>query len=379
MKRTTSAILLFLCTTVASPSISAQDQPLAITQVNTSGSPPPLAEPYLCVRGLDGKPFDLTKAQTCIKTILASKYFLDGHIETQPQGSQVLLNFFLTAPTLTLTTITFGIPKEWENELATLATKNPEFLAKGDSYEPARASSTLGTLELLLESKGKRGAVTQNLHLDYETGTAQLAFQVFPGPDGPPRQLPPPYGENCAPHLRSFSETDVDDFVPIAFVHKLAKTRWSFCTSDAAIREDEDRLKRSQIFQALKLSANASDQYRDVTLEARGRPLKVSEIILRPHGLLSTQDLVSVSSLPLQAHQIYRQSDSMRARNELMHIFSAPGRHVLTFEEDEVRGNDTVRVVIHVLVFPTDTIYISGKRFEDESRTWPTRATSLDD
>jgi hypothetical protein len=333
----------------------------------------------MCVRGLDGKPFDLTKAQACIKTILATHYFLDGHLETEPQGSQVLVNFFLTAPSIKLTAIDFGIPKEWQNDLATLSAKNPEFLAKGDSYEPTRANSTLGTLELLLESKGKRSAVIQNLHLDYQRGTAQLTYQVFQGPDGSPRQLPPPYGENCEPHLRSFNETDVDDFVPIALVHKLAEARWSFCTSDAAIREDEERLKRTQIFQALRLTTNGSGEYRDVSLKARGRPLKVTEVVLRPYGLLSAEDLVKIPALPLQANKIYRESDSLRARTDLMRFLSASGRHVLTFEEDEVRGSDTVRVVIHVLAFPADAIYIDGKRFEDQSRIWPRSATSLDD
>ena len=371
-------IALGFCFIVETQVPAGQGQTLVKTDVEVDGSYPPLPGLYSCVRELDGKQFDIGTSNKCLQSILASKYFLEGHIETMHQGSGVVIRFELKAPSLRITDINYGAPSDWQAELSALAAKDPEFLHQADIYDPGSAGSTRSILEMLLESKGKRGVVSQSVHLNYKEKTAQLIYRIYEVADGPRRQLPPPYGEPCSPHIRNFSEQDLNDYVPLSLFRKLSKTRSSFCFSDVSLHDDQIQLVRSGLFENLKMVSSGTGEFRDVSVSAQGKPLVISEILVRAHGLLSPKDLDHAIDLPLQANSSYRRSDALLARTQLTNLYSGRGRHVITFEDDEAVDSNRLRVVLNVLVVPEDELFVDGQQFVDESRVWATVPNSAE-
>jgi hypothetical protein len=333
-------------------------------QPEGQSSLPPVPGLYSCVLELEGRPYVEEEASSCLQSILKIPYFDGGRVETTHTGSGTILNFILRAPALRLTHVNLGIPATWMQDFIQYSEKKYPILHEGDSYNSNRDGNTSVTLRGFMESKGERVVVSRTIYLDYITKTAKVDFHIARAPGGTPFNFPATSETDCAVHVRSFLELDIDDFTPLPLVESMSRTRFSYCFLDSVVQGDEDRLRKTGIFKAASYSVSGSGDSRDISLNIRTKPLEIIEVNVHGHGQLSDEGIKMRPRLEFRANQVYHRSNAQRAGDELKAFYSRPDNQVKVFEDDEIVSRDKIRVTFHVVVGSKDEVIIDGKMIE---------------
>jgi hypothetical protein len=160
-----------------------------------------------------------------------------------------------------------------------------------------------------------------------------------------------------------FAVTDIDDLVPVNLAERMTKTHAFGCFDATTIAEDQDTLKKSNLFNEVYYDVKRSPGGRDVSLHIRGKPLRVKEVRVVGCGLLSGRLFVEEPQLALRAGATYRRSDSFAACEFLSNKYTVPNQNTEVYEEDQLNNDDELIVILQILNYEQDQVIINGKEF----------------
>lgn len=330
-----------------------------IVDVKVSGSVPPIPE-FACVADLRDNPYDATRADRCLRTILASGCFDSGRIEVKKVGKDHLVRFVLRAPTLRLVEVDYGLPPSQAEAIGRLMERNNALLRPGQAYDLSRDNATRSALEFLVKSHGKRLGISRKVFSNYRTKETRLLYQIWEGPEGPEEPLPPPYEGKCNVYVGPVILTDLNDSTPVTLVESLLRVRSFGCFSIPLLEESKQALLRTGLFEQVEYSVDKEKVHRGVSLHLRTKPTLVEAVSVVGFGTLSNDLAVRSEGLPLQAGEPYLRSKALLTQDYLTKRFSTAGRKIEVFEDAKLLPDARLQITFSVLVFPEDEIIISG-------------------
>ena len=339
---------------------SAQSTGGLQTYLDASGSVPPVHQWLVCIKELDHRPYNQSKAQECLDSILAHAEIEEGKIVFDEQRE--LLTFYLKSPDLILRDMD---PDVSAGELATFhALLSENALQMGQPYSPARESGLWLALDLLFRSQGRRTGISRTLHLNYDKKTATVAYKIWEGPPSEPQKLPPPYTPGCAITDLNFNWMDVDDYTPMDFVQRQMKIRPWVCFSEADLREDRARLKGMAFLREANISVSGSDNVRSFSYSLHSNPITIAKVAVHGYGLLS--DLSEKDIPPLLVHpgDTYSRSSVGQQEYLLKKANEKDGRQIKVFTDVQIDSTGKAVLDFGVLAYPDDVVYVNDKPYD---------------
>ena len=336
--------------------------------VMSTGSTPPVREYYSCAYDLSGKPFDRRAAEACLKSILSHPHFTGGNVVVEPHVGYTTVKFEVESPALTLTKVDFGLASDRELEFEHQLSDDDFAPHVGETYDESNAYEAKEKLDEFLKSKGILALVSYETSLDYDHRTASVNYNVWEGPPIPPRE--PVYPRpNCHVLVGNINEFNIDDYTPILYVNDILNLQMTSCFSNEKIDRAVRELKGTGIFSTLevKISPHEGDsspdeQWRDVTLTARGKPTKVGRILYKRYGLLSEAPEPAWPQIRLAVGKAYSRYDAQESEKTLENFLTKPGVEVGVFQEDRLGPDKQLTVIFHLIGGATDTVWIDGKK-----------------
>jgi hypothetical protein len=160
---------------------------------------PPVNPWFICISELEQKPYDKTKAQLCLDSILSHPEIEKGTFSLSKDHN--LLTFSLESPTLVVTDLDLDVPPKelarFQELFSANEAVNGQALHVGEPYTRRRESQVWFGVDLFLRSEGRRAGVSRTLRLDYSTKRAQVAYRVWDAPRREPEPLGPVFGTHC--------------------------------------------------------------------------------------------------------------------------------------------------------------------------------------
>jgi hypothetical protein len=208
---------------------------------------------------------------------------------------------------------------------------------------------------------GQRVAVSRIAKLDYHLRTAEVSYRVFMGPPMKAKRAGPPFGDLCKRNMTVLNLLGVDDRVPLPLLEQLTETNFLTCFSEAAIARDTEKLRKSGLFEEVGYSVVGKQDVK-VSLQARGKPLKVSAVQVRGFGLLGGTPYPLDSPLPLKAGDFYSRTRASQSLDYLVQYFARNGWKITGAEAEELADRGVLKVYFDLLAAEEDQLFINGQR-----------------
>jgi hypothetical protein len=342
--------------------LSAQVQPSPKTVVERElvGSVPPVTEWYACMNRLRDKPFDRSKADACLNSILSHPELTSGKLLVKPQNGYTEVTFVLKSPVLTLATASFGLPRELEADFEKFVGSDEDVLRVNSPYDMSKEQHTTLKLEQFFSSQAQAAIVSEDLALDYRNSTANLKYRIWEGPQIPPEHPLLPGPPQCGIYVKDVNETNLDDYTPLALLNKTLALRRTPCFSELEIKNAEKELNDTGLFSTLEIKTSDSGEWRSVSVTARTKPTTVKQIVYRFYGALADES-GALPELPLAKNQVYTRSAVLRTRDLLLETFRKPAMTVKVYEDETLTEDHQLSVTFHILAAKPDTLSIDGK------------------
>lgn len=329
------------------------------------GSVPPVSQWFKCFRELRDKPYDKTKSQMCLASLLSHSQINKGRIIFKRYKNRDLLTFRLESPSLKVSDVEYDVEAGELAQLHNLIETHGNTLVVGEPYDENRAGSSLLVLDVLNRSRGRRAGISTTTYLDYRRKTARVVFKMWDGPPGEPERLTPPYAEPCKIMNANFNSLDVDDFSPVEFVEQQMKTKWLGCFSESDVQDDLVELRNMKFLKEANISIDGSGETRTVTVHLRGNPIAISEVKVRGYGLLEGLADSGVPPLTIHAGEIYSRSATNNQLQSLENSFSKGERRVTSFSDVRITSGGKAELDFSVFACPDDVVYIDGMKFDN--------------
>jgi len=298
-----------------------------------------------------------------LDSILASGYFVNGRIELSPTKSSLFARFILKARPLTVKGVDFEVSSPLKDQMLNWIRKTGEVIKTGDVYQAKQDDRTTELISFFFRSIGKRVGITRRVDLDYRVGSARLSYRITVGPDMVPIRPLPPFESACKQPIKTFSLTDIDDYVPVNLVEKMTKTHAFGCFDARTVARDQRRLQDSNLFQEARYNVGGSTRDRQISMYVRGKPLKVREVRITGYGLFSDRPFGSEAELPMRPGDTYRRSTAYDSLEYLKNKYVRPGVMVEVVENDELANDGQLVVTFQLLGYEEDTVVINGRKF----------------
>ena len=362
---------LYLLCCGSSTCCSAQSQSLLHVWTEMQGSVPPVNPWFDCVAELKDKPYDKTKAQQCLDSILAHPEIGKGSFSLDRESG--LLTFRFDAPTLIVTDLDLEVPA---GELARFhelfnanEAVNGEALHIGKPYTRQRETQVWFGMDLFLRSEGRRTGVSRTLRFDYSKKTVQVAYRLWDAPRQEPQPLGPPFGPRCPVLNANFPCFDVgDDLTPLQYIRQQMKTKWMGCFSENDVREDEELFKKMSFLKESKISVSGSGGSRSICLHFRSNPIPIAKVTVHGYGLLDGLTDADIPPLALHAGDIYSSSRTNQQAESLKHAFEKPDQQLKVFVDFGITPNGEATLDFSLLAYPDDVVHIDGKSYDVTSK-----------
>lgn len=343
---------------------AAQDITIALREIKVNGSEPPsFNEWHGCVDGLRGSSYTKESAQACLNSILKTRYFVGGKIETSPYGTDsVKLEFVLDAPSLILTKVDLYAPADDIERLRQWLAADRDALQTGDVYQRGRELGTWHRIDNFYKFEGRSAGISERLNLNYEDKTAQLSYTVFEGPHIPKVSLISPDDPPCKELIGVFNMTGLDDFVPTPLVDRLIKVHGFSCLDEKLLSVDRETLRKTNLFQDVKYSIAGSADYREVSVSIVGKPLRIGDVSVNGYGRASGLVPPNPDRLRLRSGEIYSRSDASEDMDYLKELYSKAGESVDIIEDEGILPGNELLLKYNVLVYDQNEIFVDGQR-----------------
>jgi len=363
MPRTYGILSVWLFLIAAMPVKSQVDQ--CIARVDGQGSLPPLPQLYECVRDLNGKPYDTEQAKSCLDSILASGYVKTGRVDVAKGNSKAIVRFVLVDPPLIVKDLDFDVEGSLKAPMLAWIQATGDILKVGDEYRENHDLKTREVIGFYFRHLGKQVGISRKIELDYHVNSAKVIYRITVGANIPPTRALPPYETACPQRIATFNLTGVDDSVPLNIVEKLTKTHAFGCFSADEVTNDTLKLRNSGLFNDVRydVRTESSKDDKEVDLHLIGKPLKVREVRIVGHGLLSGRSFPEDPTLGIQSNDQYRRSAADAARNYLTQKYAASHQVIDVTEDDELLPNHEVIVTFDVVAYGQDQLTINGAEF----------------
>jgi hypothetical protein len=342
---------------------AAQQPSTTVVAMNPTGSIPPLPALYSCVGELNGKPYRPTQAESCLHSILASGYFINGRLDVESGSPHVIVRFVLEAPPLIIKTLNFVVEDAIREQMLSWIGKTGQTISAGEVYVDRRDQRTADILNMFFWNIGKRVGVTSNVNLDYRSGTAEVSYRISMGPAMVPVRALPPFNPQCRITIGSFSLTDIDDYTAEALVEKMTETHAFGCFDARGISSDTQVLQNSNLFQEARYDVVKKGPSRDVSVHIRGKHLKVRQVRVVGYGLLAGSSFENEIPPYLKSGDVYRRSDAGALLDYLKNKYAAPTQNVEVYEDEDLTPDNQLLVTFQILAYDMDTVTINGKEF----------------
>lgn len=363
MRLITTLVLCYFCCLVSLCPLDAQQAKPCAAFVVPHGSLPPLPQIYSCIRSLNGKPYEEGSAKACLNSILASGFFENGQIVLTPKEASLFVEFRLSAPKLEVTTVEFDADTSVKEQMLEWIRNTGQIIKVGDTYVDNRDERTAEVAEMFFRDLGKRAAVVRIVDLNYRNRTADLKYRIVLGPDIVRMRALPPFNPECNVPIHLFALTDVDDVVPLNLVEKLTKTHAFGCFDPKTLSEDENTLKKSNLFEEVRYNVERGSAGVDLSVHARGKPLHVSEVKTVGYGSLSGRSFPAEPALKLQPGGIYTRSTVRASLEFLMNKYHRSDQILELSEDDQLMSDNRLLVTLQLLGFPEDKVVVNGQEF----------------
>jgi hypothetical protein len=339
---------------------SAQSKAGLQTWIEDSGSVPGVHQWFSCVQELQHKPYDKSKAQTCLDSILSHPEIEEGKIVFDEQHDS--LTFDLKSPTLTVTNTDFDVSA---GELAQFhALLSEDALRIGEPYSRQRELRVWSALDLLFRSQGRRTGVSRTLHLNYDKKTATAAYKIWEGPPGEPQKLAPPYTPPCPITNLNFNWMDVDDYTPVEFVQRQMKIKPMGCFSETDLREDRTRLEGMAFLKESAISVSGSGNTRSFGYSLHGNPITIAKVIVHGYGLLRGLSEKDIPRLTVHTGDTYRRSSVGQQEYSLKKAYERDGWQIKIFTDVQFDSTGKATLDFGVLAYPDDVVYVNEKPYD---------------
>jgi hypothetical protein len=320
---------------------------------------------------MEHKPYDKTKAQQCLNSILSHPEFEKGLFTLSKHHG--LLTFILESPTLVVTDLDLDVPPEelarFHELFSANEAVNGNVLHVGEPYTRRRESQVWFGMDLFLRSEGRRAGVSRTLDLNYSKKTAQVAYRVWDAPRREPEPLSPPFGPPCTVLNSNFPCFDVgDDLTPVQYIRQLMKTKWMGCFSENDVRDDEQLLKKMPFLVESKISVSGSGGSRSICLHFRGNPIPIIKVTVHGYGLLAGLMDADIPPLTIHAGDTYSSSRTNRQAESLKHAFEKPDQQLKVFVDFGITSKGEATLDFSLLAYPDDVVHIDGKSYDVTSK-----------
>jgi hypothetical protein len=350
----------------------AQSQAGLYVWTEIQGSVPPVNPWFDCVRELQDKPYDKTKTQKCLESILSHPEIGKGSFSLDTEKN--LLTFRFDAPTLVVTDLDLDVPAGELARFHELFNANEavhgEALHVGKPYTTQRETQVWSGMDLFLRSQGRRTGVSRTLRFDYSKKTVQAAYRVWDAPRQEPQPLAPPFGQRCTVWNANFPCFDVgDDLTPVQYIRQQLKTKWLGCFSENDVRDDEELLKKMPFLKESKISVSGSGGSRNICLHFRSNPIPITKITVHGYGLLDGLTDDEIPPLAIHAGDTYSSSRTSQQAESLKHAFEKPDQQLKVFVDFGITPKGEATLDFSLLAYPDDVVDIDGKSY-DVTRKW---------
>lgn len=330
------------------------------TSLDDSGSVPPIPEWFNCVKELESKPYEKSKAQECLDSILSHPEIEKG--ATAFDVRQHLLTLSVESPTLIVKDLDLDIPAGDLTKFNPLLSEDA--LRVGASYTRHGEWRTWFGLDLLFRSEGRRTGVSRTLHLDYARKTAEVAYKIWEGPPVEPGVLPPPYSPPCPVTNLNFNYIDVDDFTPVDLVRRRMRIKPMGCFSETDLREDRTALNNLVFLKESNIKVSGDGGSRSFIFHLRSKPIRIDNVTVHGYGLLSALSDNDIPSLTVHSGDVYMRSRAGEQELSLKKFFTKDGWQVKSFTDMQVDAKGKATLDFSILAYPDDVVYVNGKRYD---------------
>lgn len=335
------------------------------------GSVPPVNPWFDCVRELQDKPYDKTKTQKCLDSILSHPEIGKGSFSLDTEKN--LLTFRFDAPALVVTDLDLDVPA---GELARFhelfnanEAVNGEALHVGKPYTTQREWQVWYRMDLFLRSEGRRTGVSRTLRFDYSQKTVQVAYRLWDAPRQEPQPLAPPFGPGCTVLNANFPCFDVgDDLTPLQYVRQQMKTKPMGCFSENDVRDDEQMLKKMPFLVESKITVSGSGGSRSICLHFRSNPIPIAKVMVHGYGFLAGLTDPDIPPITIHAGDMYSSSRTNQQAESLKRAFEKPGQQLKVFVDVGINPKGEATLDFSLLAYPDDVIYVDGKPYDVTSK-----------
>ena len=342
----------------------SQSESALRTWVEDHGSVPPVFPWFKCISELEHKPYDKTKAQQCLNSILSHPEIEKGTFSRKKH----LVTFSLESPTLVVTDLDLDVPQgelaRFHEMFSANEEVNGDALHVGEPYTRGRETQVWFGMDLFLRSEGRRAGVSRILRLDYSKKTAQVAYRVWDAPRQEPSPLPPPFGTPCKILNGNFNGFDWDDLTPVEYVQQQMKTKWLGCFSENDLREDEELLKKMPFLKESKISVSGSGSSRDFAFHFRSSPIPIVKVTVHGYGLLAGLSEADIPALGIHVGDTYSTSRLDEQAESLKKAYEQADRQLKLFTDVGITPKGEATVDFSLVAFPDDIVYVGGKAYD---------------
>jgi hypothetical protein len=329
---------------------------------------PPVSPWFSCIHELEHKPYDKTKTQQCLDSILSHPEIEKGRFSR----SKELMIVSLESPTLVVTDLDLDVPP---GELARFhelfganEAANGDALHVGEPYTRRRESQVWFGMDLFLRSQGRRAGVSRTLWLDYSKKTAHVDYRVWDAPRQEPEPLGPPFGAPCKVLNANFNGFDWDDLTPVQYIRQQIKTKWLGCFSENDLREDEELLKKMPFLKDSKISVSGSGSSRDFAFHFRSNPIPIVKVTVQGYGLLAGLSEADIPALTIHVGETYSASRLGQQAASLKNAFEKADRQLKLFVDVGITPKGEATLDFSLVAYPDDIVYVGGKAYDVTSK-----------
>ena len=333
--------------------------------VLTEGSVPPAQVLYTCVHQLDNKPFSDQQINDCAAKLAAIHFLRDVKVRTRETDDWWNVEFVLTAKSLTLDELKIDSFDNQQIGIMKMLALNENNLRVGGIYSPPAEESTYQGIRQFYRAKGKLVGVVPKVTLNFDQGKAGILFTVVEGPTIPFYPLIPPYGESCSDRVMSISWFRSDDGLPLELIESGLALSYPFsCFSEALAQRDKSYLSKMPILSGALVDYSGPVGSRHIEYKLKAKPLKVEQTNLRGFGNipsdLQNTDPTLLSNLSLRTGDFFSHNAATKSVDYLKKKFSRDRFWTEIIVQEELLGQDAIRVTYSVLVFPLQTVIVDG-------------------
>jgi hypothetical protein len=364
---TSFAIGLILC--AGPPCCFPQSESAGLrTLVEERGSVPPVNPWFTCIHELEHKPYDKTKTQQCLDSVLSHPEIEKGTFSR----SKDVVTFSLESPTLVVTDLDLDVPPgelaRFHQLFSANEAVNGDALHVGEPYTRRRETQVWFGMDLFLRSEGRRAGVNRTLRLDYSKKTAQVDYRVWDAPRHEPEPLGPPFGAPCKVLNANFNGFDWDDLTPVQYIQQQMKTKWLGCFSENDLREDEELLKKMPFLKESKISVSGSGSSRDFAFHFRSNPIPIVKVTVHGYGLLAGLSQADIPTLAIHVGDTYSASRLNEQAASLKNAYEQADRQLKLFTNVGITPKGEATLDFSLVAYPDDIVHVGGKAYDVTSK-----------